>query len=158
MNALAINLPESVELVPSEIDQRLAKEGDRILKEFLETGKSGTLKLVDDGVETEVRVPASVLRYLEEILSHLGRGQSVTILPLDVELTTQQAADLLNVSRPYLITLLEEERAIPFRTVGKHRRIRLLDALAYKRKIIDERKEILRELAAQAQELGMGYE
>jgi excisionase family DNA binding protein len=157
MDALAIKRPESVELVPNETDQRLAREGSKVLKEHLGAGKSGTLKLVDDGIETEIRVPASVLLYLEEILSHLGRGQSVTVLPLDVELTTQQAADLLNVSRPYLITLLEEEKAIPFRMVGKHRRIRLLDALAYKRKFIEERKEILRELAAQAQELEMRY-
>jgi excisionase family DNA binding protein len=157
MYPLVIN-PESIELEPSEIDQRVAKEGGRILKKFLESDKSGALKLVQDGVETEILLPASVLRCLEEILSHLGRGQSVTILPLDVELTSQQVADLLNVSRPYLISLLEEEKVIPFRTVGRHRRIRLLDALTYKRRIDEERKEILRELTAQAQELGMGYD
>lgn len=158
MDALSINLLGNLELVPSETDQRTAREGRKVLKEYLAANGDGLIRLVSDGVEAEMRVPASVLRYLEEILSHLGRGQSVRVLPLDAELTTQQAADLLNVSRPYLITLLEEEKAIPFRMVGKHRRVRLLDALAYKRKFLEERAEVLRELAAQAQELGMGYD
>jgi hypothetical protein len=118
MNALVLKLPETGELIPSEGDQQLAKRGSKILKRYLSVKKEGTLKLVDDGVETELQVPASALHYLDEILSHIGRGQSVVVLPLDTELTTQQAADVLNVSRPYLISLLEDEKAIPFRLVG----------------------------------------
>lgn len=158
MADIVSGLPISGELVPSEADQRLAREGNRILREHLKADRGGTLKLVDDGMETEVEVSASVLRHLDEILSHISRGQSVLVLPLDIELTTQQAADVLNVSRPYLISLLEDEKAIPYRMVGKHRRIRLLDVLAHKRRFLEEREAVLRELAAQAQELGMGYE
>jgi excisionase family DNA binding protein len=158
LNALAFDLPEAGELAPTETDRRLANEGRRVLAGYLSGNRKGTLKLVDDGVETEISVPEAALRRLDEILSHISRGQSVIILPLDIELTTQQAAALLNVSPPYLTSLLEDEKAIPFRSVGKHRWIRLLDLLAYKRKFLEEREAVLRELAAQAQELGMGYE
>ena len=81
----------------------------------------------------------------------------MALIPEEGELTTVQAADLLHVSRPFLIKLLEEGR-IPYRKVGKHRRIRMEDVMNYKRAIDRERESVLDELATDAQEQGMGYE
>ena len=83
-------------------------------------------------------------------------GNAVTLIPIHAELTTQQAADILNVSRPFLIAQLEK-KLIPFRTIGKHRRVRFDDVMKYKETIDRKRLDTLDELAAQAQDLEMGY-
>ena len=88
-----------------------------------------------------------------QILDEMSRGNAVKIVPVPVELTTQEAADLLNVSRPTLIQMLEQG-AIPFRKVGTHRRIPFANAMAYKRKLESDRKAALAELVAYGQEIG----
>ncbi|WP_009632665.1 helix-turn-helix domain-containing protein [Synechocystis sp. PCC 7509] len=90
-------------------------------------------------------------------MSQIAQGNAVTLIPLHAELTTQEAADILNVSRPFLIKLIETGE-IPYRKVGKHRRICFEDLMNYKQKIDSDRLQALDELASQAQELNMGYE
>jgi excisionase family DNA binding protein len=106
-----------------------------------------------DGEEVEVKVPRAAYRLFLEVLAQLSNGNAVTIVPVHAELTTQQAAELLNVSRPHLVRLLET-RAIPFRKVGTHRRVLAADVLAYKRRDDERRRQIARELSELGQSIG----
>lgn len=154
---MATLIPENFETVaPSEGDQQLARESSRLLAARKLGRRSGIrLQLLDDGGET-VTVPTSALRLFVHLLTEMSQGNAVTLIPTHAELTTQQAADLLNVSRPYLVKLLDEGK-IPVRTVGKYRRVRFDDLMEYKRRDDAARMKVLDELAAEAQELGLGY-
>lgn len=107
---------------------------------------------LEEGHET-VTVPRVVLTLLVRVLANLAAGQGVTLVPAHAELTTQQAADVLNVSRPYLIKLLDE-RKIDYRTVGTHRRITASSLMDYKARDDAERRKAADELAAMTQKLG----
>ncbi len=102
----------------------------------------------------EIELPQSVFQVLRHIIYHMMRGRAIFIVPENKELTTQEAANLLNVSRPYLIKLLEQEK-IPFANVGTHRRIRFSDLMQYKTRRDTEREHALNEIAQMSQELGM---
>lgn len=104
----------------------------------------------------EIEIPARAIRLLMNILEEMAAGHSVQVTSIQNELTTQEAAELLNVSRPYLVSLLEQNK-IPHRKVGTKRRIRAEDVLAYKADIETKRLTVLNELANEAQKLNMGY-
>src|SRR5438132_12231476 len=145
-------------VAPTEADALLARESSRRLATHkLGRRASVRIQVLDDGEEAEtLAVPSSALRLFLQLLAEMSQGNAVTLIPTHAELTTQQAADLLNVSRPYVVKLLDDGR-IPSRTVGKYRRVRFDDLMAYKRKDDEARKRILDQLTAEAQELGMGY-
>lgn len=103
-----------------------------------------------------IPLPESVFYVLERVAEVMAKGDSITVVPVGREVTTQQAADLLNVSRQYLVRLLDEQR-IPFRKTGKHRRLRIEDVLAFKEKRDKDRRAGLRELSRMTQEFG-GYD
>ena len=123
-------------------------------------GRKTPLKLrVQEGSEAEtLEIPASALSLLADALGTIAAGRGVTLVAQDAELTTAQAADILNVSRPYVIKLLEEGK-IPHRKTGTHRRIRLEDVLDYKAESKARKERAIDRLVADAQEQGgMGYE
>ena len=105
----------------------------------------------------QVELPTSALRLLVDILSELADGNAVKVVPIHAELTTQEAADMLNVSRPHLVKLLESG-ALPFHKAGKHRRIRFAELMAFKAARDRASAQAMEELAKQAQELRLGYE
>ncbi len=86
----------------------------------------------------------------------MAEGKTVSIVPSDSELSTQQAADMINVSRPHLIKLLESKQ-IPFKKVGSHRRVILMDIMEYQDQIVKQREDQLDFLSNQAQDLNLGY-
>jgi excisionase family DNA binding protein len=139
--------------LPSDTEVILATETMRVLASR-KTREGLRLRLVDDPQGRTIELPASSVVILVRVLEEMEKGNAVTILPVHAELTSQEAADLLNISRPSLIDLLQRGE-IPFRKVGTHRRIRLDDVMAYKRKAEAARRAALEELAAYDQELGL---
>ena len=150
-----ITFPDSPDTVsPDDVDQKQVTESSRQLAGVLAGRKRKSYRLTIDGEPCDI--PEAALRMLKDLLVQLSMGNAVTLMPIHAQLTTQEAADLLSVSRPYLVKLLEAGE-IPHHTVGTHRRVLLKDLMEYKRRSDQERLKALEELAAEAQELGLGY-
>jgi len=141
---------------PSRDEAELARASAQKLARVAPRDRPLALRLSVSGREETIELPARTVTLLVEILADMAAGRAVTVAPQNAELTTQQAADFLNVSRPFLIRLLEEKK-IPFRKVGTHRRIRFEDLLQYKDALDADRRRVLDDLVAEAQELDMGY-
>lgn len=108
----------------------------------------------EEGKHTPIVIPAVAFKFFVDVLAELANGNAVTVAPVHAELTTQQAADLLNVSRPYLIKLLDEKR-LPYRKVGNRRKVQLVDVLDFKRRDDAQRQQVLDELTQEAEKLGL---
>jgi excisionase family DNA binding protein len=148
--------PSNRQSPPTAHDAALARTSGQRLSRY--RGRSGSLsiRVLDSDQEQQLDLPAAAVALLMDVLEAMAAGRTVSIIPENAELTTVQAAAILNVSRPYLIKLLAEG-AIPHRKVGKHRRILMDDVMTYKNRIDQEREDVLDQLAAEAQANDMGY-
>ncbi|MDO5643846.1 MAG: helix-turn-helix domain-containing protein [Paracoccus sp. (in: a-proteobacteria)] len=144
------------QLPPSAQDAAIARVSGQLLSRYARQKRPLSLRVTDAEQEQPLELPAGAVALLMDILEAMAAGRGVTLMPENAELTTVQAADVLNVSRPFLIKLLDEG-TIPHRKVGKHRRIRVEDVMAYKASIDRERESVLDQLVSEAQEQDMGY-
>jgi excisionase family DNA binding protein len=101
-------------------------------------------------------LPKSATRLIQHLLLEMANGNAVTLIPIHAELTTQEAADILGVSRPYLCKLIDSGE-IPHRPVGTHRRVRFTDLQDYRNRFEERRQNAMQELADEAQREGFGY-
>lgn len=138
--------PESAELARAS-----AGELSRLLAELPEADRA---RVQLDG--HDLILPRQALALLRDLLAEMARGNAVTVVPTHAEMTTQEAANLLNVSRPHLVKLLEQGD-IPYTRTGTHRRVRYQDLMAYKEKRDEQSQQALDELAREGQERDMGY-
>jgi excisionase family DNA binding protein len=143
---------------PSASDVRVARETSKTLAALLQdAGADASVHLhigAGGDQESDVMLPSATLPLLLEALQGLARGHAVTVVSAAAELTTQQAADLLRVSRPFLIKLLDAGR-LPYRKVGAHRRLLAGDVLEYAQQERVRREQVMDELDAETRRLGL---
>ncbi len=152
----ALALPDTA--VPSPEDARIAQESARTLAPFRES-VAGPLqvKVICEGTAGErVTIPAPAFKLLRRMLELMAQGDTVTLIPIHAELTTQEAAALLNVSRPFVIKAVKNGE-LACHMVGTHRRISFRDLMAYKARMAKIQEAAMDALVAEAQELNLGY-
>lgn len=139
---------------PGDVDVDVANRAARRIRDYLTSHPDDEpIEILGEiGDHDALVVPRAVAVMLAQVLDCLANGQGVQIMPDRAMLTTQQAADSLNVSRPYLIGLLEAGK-IPYTMVGTHRRVAFVDLLEYKRKDDQHRRNVLDQLAELSEEL-----
>jgi len=141
--------------LPDEVEIKNAERLRTIVASQIKEGEPTTLSLALEGGEVRtVTLAPALTASLLEVLRLVSSGRGFLTIPVEAELTTQQAADLLNVSRPFLVKLLEDGK-IPFTKTGRHRRVRADDRFAYKQKRDASRSDALSELAAMDAEEGL---
>lgn len=144
-------------IVPTAQDAAIAREASRMLAPYVEHLESLRFQVGEEKKVTQkLLLPATAIRLLLDLLTEMAAGNAITLIPVHAQLTTQQAADVLNVSRPFLVSLLEQGK-IPHVKVGTHRRILFEDLMRYKKEIDRERQKALDELIRESEKLNMGY-
>jgi excisionase family DNA binding protein len=143
------------EMTPEQLEMLSAAE--RMLMESLDRSRAATITIEsDDGAESPIAVPPPVLRVLAQTLGMMARGQTITLVPEQQELSTVEAANFLNVSRPFVIKEIQQGR-LPHRMVGTHRRVLFSDLVAYAKKMREGQQAALDQMAANERELGLDY-
>ncbi|MEP7336279.1 MAG: helix-turn-helix domain-containing protein [Acidobacteriota bacterium] len=131
----------------------LAKENSEILKQYLKDHGTASLKL--GGIEgQEIALPDSILRLVYEALTSAASGKRLRLVEEDEEVSPEKAAEFLQVSRPYLVRLLDGGE-VPFHYVGTHRRITMSDLIEYRRKRKIKSKEALQKMVELSEEMGL---
>lgn len=143
-------------VTPSEEDVKLARQSSRSLTAFTGHRITCTIK-TKDGEPVEIELPAAAVGVLSQMLTQMADGKAVVLMPINAQLTTQQAADILGVSRPFLTAQMKSGK-LPFQKIGTHRRIAFADLMQYKQKMAAESNAAMDKLVAEAQELNLGYE
>lgn len=148
---------EEVLEITTKQDQELAQTSiSQIRRAVTSVKNDGFAKIKVQDQREFLHIPKKAFHLLVEILANMSEGRSVTVIPTDKQISTQQAADFLNVSRPHIVKLLENG-IIPFKKVGTHRRIDLMHLIEYEKGLKQNRKQKLDFLTEQAQELNLGY-
>lgn len=144
-------------IIPSSKDVAMAKESSRVLASLLRHNPEN-LELEIKGITglNKIAIPDTASFMLLDILTQMSKGNAVTIVPIHAELTTQQAADILKVSRPFLIKELEEGK-ISYKMVGSRRKILFEDLMKYKETMYRGRLDSLDQLCAESQDLDLDY-
>lgn len=147
---------KSVEIIekPTKQEQKTAMESYAALAEVIKQLKSDEPEIEVEETKEHIKIPIKALRLLAGILEAMSEGQPISIVPMATEVTTQKAAEILGCSRPYLVKLLEEGE-IPFIKIGRHRRVKMEDVLAYKEMKKKEQKKHLIEMMQNDEELGL---
>jgi excisionase family DNA binding protein len=140
--------------LPPSDEVAQAKEASRQLARLMPEGARPLQLVTDDNRHEMITIPPAALRLMVDVLTQLGQGRGVTILPEKAELTTQEAADYLNVSRPYVVKLIETGKLLA-RVVGTRRRIAFEDLVRFDEADRKTRRAALDELAAIDQGLGL---
>jgi len=149
MTASLLHLPTS-----DEID--VAKQSSRTLAKYASVDRVQMSITGSNGETDEFVLSGHVMQILLDVLSEMSNGNAISLIPHNQEISTQEAANILNVSRPYLVKLLENGE-IPFHKVGTHRRVKLQDVISYKQRVDESRHSALDELTELSQSEGMGY-
>jgi len=143
--------------LPTDQEVEEAKISSRTLSKYADADRVQLSIKGSNNESDELVLPGHALQLLLDVLSEMSRGNAISIMPIHAELSTQDAANFLNVSRPFLVGLLEKGD-IHFHKVGTHRRVLAKDVIEYKQQIDAERMETLDKLTEESQKLGMGYE
>ncbi len=142
-------------VAPDANDQELAKAGQAALAEAVKADQAARLTFVRSSEQLpEIAISPSIIRVLARVFDELAQGHAVTVIPLDEEITTQEAANLLLVSRPYFIGLLDQGE-LAFRKVGNQRRVRLREVLEYRRQQYERSTKAMHKLSKLSAEMGL---
>lgn len=139
---------------PSKLDQKIASESYDALTSVIEQLNSEQPKIEIEETSEKIKIPLSALKLLGDILKAMGQGKLISLVPIAAEITTQSAAEILGCSRPHLVKLLEDGK-IAFTKVGKHRRIKFDDIMAYKKQMKEQQKQHIIDIMNLDEETGL---